>query len=262
VKNLSTALQRMKAASLLFYTIPGPKMLWQFGELGFDYSINRCDDGTINGDCRLSIKPTAWEYLDNYNRYRLFAQTADLIRLKKGIPAFQDGTAVFSSNGLVKQVIIKNKLYTTTPTDSTEMSAVVVANFELQSESVVVNFPHSGAWYNYYSGESIIVTGTSATITLSAGAYRMFTNVQLVNPVVTAIYDESTTKIYPNPASDFFTVEVAGVTDVSLYTMIGARIKPERIGDLWDVRALPAGLYVGSAQSEGKIYRFKVLIQK
>jgi 1,4-alpha-glucan branching enzyme len=261
-KLLSNALKRMEAANTLFYTIPGPKMLWQFGELGFDYSINRCDDGTLSGDCRLSIKPTVWEYMDDYERYRLFAQAADLIRLKKGISAFQDGTAIFSSDNLVKQVIVKNKEYTTTPVDSTQMSAVMVANFELQSKSVVVNFPHPGTWYEYYTGESLNVTGNSATITLSAGAYRMFTNVQLVYGVVTALQQERTIHIYPNPVSDFLTVDEPGITDLTLYTVMGVTMKPERVGDAWDVRTLPAGLYVGSAQSQGLIYRFKILIRR
>ena len=39
VKDLSTALDRQEAASVIFYGIPGPKMLWQFGELGYDKSI-------------------------------------------------------------------------------------------------------------------------------------------------------------------------------------------------------------------------------
>lgn len=35
----ATALKRMQQAAAFFFTIPGPKMIWQFGELGFDYSI-------------------------------------------------------------------------------------------------------------------------------------------------------------------------------------------------------------------------------
>ncbi|MFM6936587.1 MAG: hypothetical protein ACKOXH_02725, partial [Aquirufa sp.] len=33
-------LERMKMAAATFFTIPGPKMIWQFGELGYDVSIN------------------------------------------------------------------------------------------------------------------------------------------------------------------------------------------------------------------------------
>src|SRR5690606_25652943 len=50
----AVSIERIKAASTIFYSVPGPKMLWQFGELGYDYSINRCEDGSINDNCRVS----------------------------------------------------------------------------------------------------------------------------------------------------------------------------------------------------------------
>jgi 1,4-alpha-glucan branching enzyme len=55
IRDLPTALSRMKAAAAFFFTVPGPKMMWQFGELGFDYSID------YNG--RLGRKPIRWDYL-------------------------------------------------------------------------------------------------------------------------------------------------------------------------------------------------------
>ena len=42
--------------------IPGPKMIWQMGELGYDYSINTCTNLTINNNCRLDEKPIRWDY--------------------------------------------------------------------------------------------------------------------------------------------------------------------------------------------------------
>ena len=40
IKSLNTALERMELAGAFFFTIPGPKMIWQFGELGYDFSID------------------------------------------------------------------------------------------------------------------------------------------------------------------------------------------------------------------------------
>ena len=37
IRDLPTALDRMKLAGAFFFTLPGPKMLWQFGELGYGY---------------------------------------------------------------------------------------------------------------------------------------------------------------------------------------------------------------------------------
>ena len=56
-RDFETAIERAKMAATFFFPVPGPKLLWQFGEVGYDYSINRCTDGTINNDCRLSDNP-------------------------------------------------------------------------------------------------------------------------------------------------------------------------------------------------------------
>ena len=61
---------------------PGPKMLWEFGELGYDLSINRCEDGSINNDCRTSPKPLHWDYYNDANRKALYDVYTNLIHLK------------------------------------------------------------------------------------------------------------------------------------------------------------------------------------
>jgi hypothetical protein len=48
--------------------VPGPKMLWQFGELGFPFSINTCTNGTVNDNCRLDNKVPVWDYYNNPNK--------------------------------------------------------------------------------------------------------------------------------------------------------------------------------------------------
>ena len=40
VTDKETSLERIAAASTMLYLIPGPKMLWQFGELGYDIEID------------------------------------------------------------------------------------------------------------------------------------------------------------------------------------------------------------------------------
>jgi hypothetical protein len=86
IKELNTALNRIKLASVFFYTIPGPKMLWQFGELGYDYSIN-WPSGT--SDDRLTPKPIMWSYYDNIERHALYRVNQELIKLKKNYDVFE-----------------------------------------------------------------------------------------------------------------------------------------------------------------------------
>ena len=65
IKNLSTALGRIKLVSPFFILVPGPKMIWQFGELGYDYSINY-PSGTSND--RVTAKPIKWDYYSDSDR--------------------------------------------------------------------------------------------------------------------------------------------------------------------------------------------------
>jgi len=67
-RKLSTALRRMEMAYTLFSLSPGPKMIWQFGELGYDYSINTCEDGTVYYNCRLSPIPIPWTFINHLGR--------------------------------------------------------------------------------------------------------------------------------------------------------------------------------------------------
>ena len=41
IKNLEISLERLKTLGSIYFLLPGPKMIWQFGELGYDISINQ-----------------------------------------------------------------------------------------------------------------------------------------------------------------------------------------------------------------------------
>ena len=71
-RDKNTALERMKLAATLFLMTPGPRLIWQFGELGFDHSINRCTNGTVNTNCRLDNKPIVWDYIKDTSRKSVY----------------------------------------------------------------------------------------------------------------------------------------------------------------------------------------------
>ncbi len=52
VKILNVALSRMSALGAVSLLVPGPKMIWQFGELGWEKSIFSCNNGT----CKFSFR--------------------------------------------------------------------------------------------------------------------------------------------------------------------------------------------------------------
>ncbi|MCF6185604.1 MAG: alpha-amylase, partial [Bacteroidales bacterium] len=87
-----TSLQRNEAVAAIYLSTPGPKMLWQFEELGYDESIELCGDGTYSTDCRTPSKPLHWEYLNDYNRQKLFWTYAGMAKLKTENDVFLYGT--------------------------------------------------------------------------------------------------------------------------------------------------------------------------
>ena len=78
--NLATSLKREELIAAFLFAIPGPKMMWQFGELGYDISID------FNG--RTGEKPIKWDYFNEPDRKALYDAYARFIRLKKNNSIF------------------------------------------------------------------------------------------------------------------------------------------------------------------------------
>lgn len=205
-KDQNTALERMELAAAFFFTIPGPKMLWQFGEYGYDYSINHCPDGTINPDCRISNKPVRWDYLQEQEREDLYKKYSELIHFRKSYPN------IFRSQNISPSVAASQKYYRIEENDSVVLMA---GNFGIVSNLMSLEFSQSNVWYDYFSGDSIIATGDLDTL-YAPGEYHIYTNFNtqnkniqdsiLGNPIDTAYEDFAS--VFPNPAVDRLTFVV------------------------------------------------------
>jgi 1,4-alpha-glucan branching enzyme len=247
-KSLETSVERIKAASVIFYSVPGPKMLWQFGEVGYDYSINHCPDGSISDGCRVSPKPVEWDYYYNEHRFGLFLHTADLIRLHTTYPVFTEGNATITAgSNFVKQVQVKGNPYNENPTTTDQMNVQAIANFSMSSSTVAVNFAHTGTWYDYYNGgEAINVTSLPFDLPLQRGEYRLFTDVEIGPGPVTDIeeYSSGETRLYPNPTSGKLTIAAGNTSNIKVTDIRGVERQFTRDGNTIDISALPAGLYI------------------
>ena len=84
-RQLATALKRMGLISAFMYSIPGPKMSWQFGEVGYDFSINYCTNGTTSSNCRTDPKPVRWDYYLNADRRALYDVNKAMMNLHQRI---------------------------------------------------------------------------------------------------------------------------------------------------------------------------------
>lgn len=227
VKNISTALNRVKLASVFFYTIPGPKMLWQFGELGFDYSIN-WPSGT-DGD-RLTPKPPVWEYMDVTGRYNIYRVKSELIKLKKEYNVFRTDDFTLNVSGKLKRITLNDP----------EMNVTIIGNFDVIAADINPMFQHTGTWYDYFSGEAVEVSDVNAAVSLQAGEFHIYTDVQLPTPedgTLLSVDDKGLEEItnyelgqnYPNPFNPSTTISYslkdAGNVSLKIYNTLGQEIK-------------------------------------
>lgn len=194
VKNLNTGLKRIEAAMCFLIPLQGPKMIWQFGELGYDYSIE------FNG--RVGNKPIRWDYNTNPNRRRIYDVISILAWLKNTQPSYSTSNYVYSVSNAVK-------LY---KVNDANLNTVCVANFNVRTDSIAPIFQHTGWWYELFTGDSINVTDLSYKILLAPGAYKFYTDKKLMSPyVITSINTNEKlsdlVKVYPNPAESEIHVE-------------------------------------------------------
>ena len=146
----TVAMRRAGASAAFFLTVPGPKMIWQFGEIGYDYSIEYND--------RTGEKPVVTEqYMAVPQRKALYDTYAALLKFRKDNPRFFDKDANFTwtPSGAVKKI--------TCTVDG--KSFHVVGNFGKGQTTYTVP---SGNWTDQINGGTV-----SGTITLKEGEFRL-----------------------------------------------------------------------------------------
>lgn len=198
IQNLDIALQRQEMAHALLIPLPGPKMIWQFGELGYDYSINYCENGTINTSCRTAPKPIRWDYKQNTDRFKLYKVTAALNKLKLTQPVFSTTNYNVDLGGFGKRIHL----------NGSTQNAVVVGNTSVNQISMVPGFQHTGTWYDYFTGNSFQVNDLNASFSFAAGEYHVYLDYQLPAPDLNVSVEEVMTffgknmSVYPNPSDE------------------------------------------------------------
>ncbi|MCT2408343.1 alpha-amylase family glycosyl hydrolase [Chryseobacterium antibioticum] len=179
VTNLNTALERMKTFGATFFTIPGPKMIWQFGELGYEFSINRCANGTISSGCRTDEKPVAFTlgYDTNANRKAVYDTWAKIINIRNSHQVFKSKTYTIESNNLTNDPEgLITRIYVYDNAISGMKNVVVLANYTTSAQNVVPYFPYAGQWQNLMDNTISNFASTTAPIMLQPGEFRIFGN--------------------------------------------------------------------------------------
>ncbi|MBK7175182.1 MAG: T9SS type A sorting domain-containing protein [Bacteroidales bacterium] len=258
IKDTTIALQRAALTATFFLTIPGPKMIWQFGEMGYDYSINY-PSGTSAS--RLDNKPPRWDYMSQERRRDLYNTYAALIHLRTENPVFRTQNFTLEVGGALKKIKLQDA----------SMSAVILGNFNITSTNIIPNFHNTGRWYDYLNNDSIEVSDVTAPITLKAGEAKVYLSKKVANPYgfgenVASGFD---VQIAPNPVTDackiLLTCKGNQLYEVSFYNLSGIQVSKPMKGKLNQEKLLTwypetPGLYLIRVQVGNQVTTKKVVV--
>lgn len=151
----SVLTKRLQAIYAFHFLTPYPKMMWQFGELGYDISIEE------NG--RTGRKPVHWEYFNNINRKALYNAVSKCVTWRTnhedyyGADNLKVHTWKVGDGDMGGKVLVMDKV-------------IVVANFNDAESTTTVEVPAAGEWTNLMSGAKVELA-SSYTVKLAANDY-------------------------------------------------------------------------------------------
>ena len=269
IKKVATGCARVECAAALFFPVPGPKMLWMFGERGYDLSIN------YNG--RINPKPPYWNYMSVPARLHLFKVFAALIKLKLTYPVFK------ATNYNVDMANVVKKLWLVSAGGPGSFDAQAIGNFDVGVQTASPYFQHTGWWYDYFTGDSFNVTNASMTITMQPGEYHLYTDVALPVPDLVdttarpngiselGIYSNDKIMVYPVPTQgmvSFMSEDGQPIQKVSIYDIEGRQVfEHEYDGGQYAVSVdlpdnLNTGMYIYSVSVNNTLHIGKLLYTK
>jgi 1,4-alpha-glucan branching enzyme len=256
-KDTTIALKRMEAAMCFLIPLKGPKMIWQFEELGYDVSID------FNG--RTGNKPIRWNYYNDMRRRKLYEVVSTLNHLKTTEDSLSTDNYQYNTTSGIKTFIINSGTY----------KASIAGNFNITATPVVISFPSTGTWYNIFRNDSIVVTSLQINDTLAPGEYRFYSNkyVPFTNPTPIKETEKGWTgvTVYPNPAENLFSVKTGlennEFLQMEIWSITGRKIftetyhhAPEFINLNAHQLGLENGLYIIKLNQSHSAKQLKLMI--
>ena len=251
IKTLATALDRMELAGAFYFTVPGPKMIWQFGELGYDISIDN--------PCRVCNKPILWNYFTEPDRKAVYDLWAKLIKLKKQEDIFRTSNFtmdVANTNGLKKIQLTDNAA-------SPALKYVtIIGNFGVTTQSINPSFQQPGTWYDLLNNNaSITVSNVNNLIPLAPGSFKVYGSGQ----VTLGVEDLSLAdlvSVYPNPVENEFKIN-ATANKVDIFDLSGRLIKSFKgnfsENSSYDIKDLKPSIYLIRIKADHGILTKKII---
>ncbi|OHX65067.1 alpha-amylase family glycosyl hydrolase [Flammeovirga pacifica] len=176
LKEIENGIGRAKLASAFFFMVPGPKLIWQFGERGYNVSINQKEyQGEVSDSHRTSEKPLIEDF-DTQNddvRNELYKVYAALLKLRNdyNLGGLADDKFVYDLTSDMKTISL----------NGAAIKVKVVGNFNLTEKDYTYDFSgDADTWYSYFNNGEVVPA--SGTVTLNPSEFLVLTNIQVTTP--------------------------------------------------------------------------------
>jgi hypothetical protein len=183
--NTANSCKRLGSLAVQMLMTPGPKMIWQFGELGADQTTKTADNSSNSTDPKTVI----WNRVDDANYSGLLQTYQDLCNLRKDNPEMFGQSASFVTSGL-------SSALTTPRTMRLTYGGKEIIAFINASISNTINVSTTATLLSATNSQLISATpgttpklnasGSSVSVSLPAHSYAVFatTNVAGVDDVM------------------------------------------------------------------------------
>jgi hypothetical protein len=246
---LNPRLRAVRAGTSAAFVLlaPGPKMIWQFGEMDYDVSIDQ------NG--RTGKKPLHWEYLEQECGQYVHNMYSNILALRGYFPQIfsgVNGTANFSytiNNSLSN---LREYIYT-----SDSVNIWLLGNFSGDTITKTITLTvldiAGKQWYNYLEKQPVSVTDGNIKIP----PHRFMLLTDTLTPLVETYQDldvsneeivlakhAESVNVYPNPVATELYISKAGY--YKIYSMQGECVlkgKVQKNGKI-NVAMLSKGTYI------------------
>ena len=166
--SLQAKMENLALNAVLLLGVPGPKMIWQMGELGYDYNKWCTPDGVDKTDSKeyeTSRKPVKWDYYDVPERRVLYNVYCRMNQLRNNNPELFGASSSFTWNPFGWPLKTMNL-------DRDGKEVRVFANYHgVNAASQDVTIP-SGTWTDYLTGETV----SGGSYTLASGKALVLVN--------------------------------------------------------------------------------------
>lgn len=240
--SLMQRMRRLGSNAAFSMLVPGAKMIWQFGELGYDISGG-------NGDT--DPKEPHWEYYDNAQRKGLYDTYSTLLNIRRSNPE------LFSEDAEFYWTVGNNDWETgrfITMRSADGSKELVAAYNPTTSGSKTFSYTFDNPDGTYYAAlqshgvSSATFDAKAGTITLPAHSFIVITNMEHSVGVEEIEADGTegyrNISIFPNPASNFIQVNSSDVNRIEVYSLAGQMVAASEGENMMDISALTAGTYI------------------